>query len=189
VAWNRLRAEPARRYGKPTLVDEQGNADHNWDPTSAVRMRLRAWTAFFAETTLVFWNTSAYKGYSAAAGNIYLGPQERGYVRVLARYMHGFDPRAHVVTATVHGPAGLRAYALRGPREYGLYLVDGARHSTQVSGAQVVVDPARAGRAVWTDPATGAALGVARVRAGRQALAVPPFTTDAALEVTPLNPR
>ena len=148
VAWQRLRAEQARRYGKPTLVDEQGNAGHNWDPGSAVRMRLRAWTAFFAEATLVFWNTSATKDYAAEAANVYLGPVERGYVRVLARYMRGFDPRARVVTASVLGRSGVRAYALRGPAQYGLYLVDGASHSAQVTGARVVVSPARAGRAV-----------------------------------------
>src|SRR5262249_22835891 len=137
VAWERLRAEPARAHGKPTLVDEQGNSGHNWDTTSAVRMRLRAWTAFFAEATLVFWNTSATKDYESESANIYPGPQERAYIRVLAAYMRGFDPLARVVTAPVSGGPGLRAYALRGPRDYGLYLVDGASHTTTVTGAHV----------------------------------------------------
>ncbi len=184
VAWQRLRAEPARSDAKPTLVDEQGNTGHNWDPESAVRMRLRAWTAFFAEATLVFWNTSATKDYASPAGNIYLGPQERGYVRVLARYMRSFDPRARVVAAPTPGSPDLRAYALRGPDEYGLYLVDGRNHSVTVTGAKVVVSPARAGRAVWIDPATGRTLAAAGVAAGRQTLAVPAFTTDAALKIT-----
>lgn len=183
VAWQHLRSEPARRYGKPTLVDEQGNAGHNWDPTSAVRLRLRAWTAFFAEATIVFWNTSATKDYEAGAANVYIGPQERGYVRVLSRWMQGFDPRARVVAATVRTGAGLRAYALRGPREYGLYLVDGASHSQQVAGARVVVNPVQAGRAVWTDPSTGRTLAALHVAAGKQTLAVPPFTTDVALKI------
>jgi hypothetical protein len=165
-------------------VDEQGNAQRNWDPGSAVRMRLRAWTAFFAEATFVFWNTSATKHYFAdEAANIYLGPQERGFVRVLSRWMHGFDPRARVVTPSVPGRTDLRAYALRGPKEYGLYLVDGTSHSTQVKDATVVVDPARAGRAVWTDPATGRTLASLAVHAGRQSLAVPGFTTDVALKI------
>ena len=183
VAWEHLRSEGARRFGKPTLVDEQGNAGRNWDPASAVRMRLRAWTAFFAEATLVFWNTSATKDYQSATANIYLGPVERSYVRVLATYMRGFDPRARAVTAAAHGTAGLRAYALRGPHEYGLYLVDGASHSEQVTGARVVVNPARAGLATWIDPSTGRTLDSSRVKAGRQALAVPAFTTDVALKV------
>jgi hypothetical protein len=97
--------------------------------------------------------------------------------------MHGFDPRARVVTPSVPGRTDLRSYALRGPKEYGLYLVDGASHSTEVKGATVVVDPARAGRAVWTDPATGHTVASLAVRAGRQTLAVPGFTTDVALKI------
>jgi hypothetical protein len=184
VTWQRLRSESARRYGKPTLVDEQGNAGHNWDPTSGVRMRLRVWTAFFGEAALVFWNTSGTKDYTAGAGNVYVGPQERDYIRVLASYVHAFDPRARVVTARVTGAAGLRAYALRGPREYGLYLADGASHDQSVGAAKVTVDPARRGRATWIDPATGRTLATIAVPAGRQTLAVPPFTIDVALKIT-----
>jgi hypothetical protein len=185
VAWQRLRAEPARRFGKPTLVDEQGNAGHNWDPTSAVRLRLRAWTAFFAEAAIVFWNTSATKDYAADAANVYLGPEERGYVRVLSRFTSGFDPRARVVTASVSGATGLRAYALRGPADYGLYVVDGASHSAPVTGTRVVVNPTRGGRATWIDTATGRTLASAYVAAGRQTLSVPRFTTDVALKIVP----
>jgi len=47
--------------GKPVIVGEQGNAGMNWDPRSAVRMRIRAWTALFREIGLVFWNTSESK--------------------------------------------------------------------------------------------------------------------------------
>jgi len=99
--------------------------------------------------------------------------------------MRGFDPRARVVTAAVRGAAGLRAYALRGPRDFGLYLVDGASHTEQVGGASVVVNPGHAGRAVWTDPSTGRTLASLRVAAGRQTLAVPMFTTDVALKIAP----
>jgi hypothetical protein len=87
------------------------------------------------------------------------------------------------VAATVRAGAGLRAYALRGPREYGLYLVDGASHSQPVTGARVIVTPARGGRAVWTNPSTGRTLGSQHVAAGRQTLTVPPFTTDVALKI------
>jgi hypothetical protein len=183
VTWQRLRSEAARRYGKPTLVDEQGNSGHNWDPTSGVRMRLRAWAAFFAEATLVFWNTSGTKDYTANAGNVYIGPQERGYIRVLASYLRGFDPRARVVSTAITGATGLRAYALGGPREYALYLVDGASHTQTVTGAKVAVDPARPGRATWIDPSTGRTLASAKAAAGRQTLTVPPFVTDVALKI------
>jgi len=184
VTWQRLRAEPARQYGKPTIVDEQGNTGTNWDPSSAIRMRLRAWTAFFAEATLVFWNTSAIKDHTADSANIYLGPQERSYIHILAQYMRGFDPAAQVVTAPATGTDGLRSYALRGPHEYGLYLVDGTSHTTPVSGAHVTVSPAHAGHAIWTNPNTGQTLATQNVSAGTQTLTVPTFTTDVALKIS-----
>src|SRR5262249_39593058 len=137
-----------------------------------------------AEAAIVFWNTSATKDYAAEAANVYLGPEERGYIRVLSRYTADFDARSRVVTATVSGHLGLRAYALRGPAEYGLYLVDGSSHSGQGTGARVLVNPAGAGRAKWIDPATGRTLATTRVPAGRQTLTVPTFTTDVALTIS-----
>jgi hypothetical protein len=183
VTWQRIRGEPGAAVGKPTLIDEQGNAGHNWAPRSAVRMRLRLWTAFFGQGTIVFWNTCVEKDYTAAAGNIYLGPEERGYVGVLTRFTRGFDARAAPKAPVVVSGAGIRAYGLRGPREYALYLVDGVTHSVAVSGVRVRVDPEQAGTGTWIDPATGATLATAHVAAGAQVLTAPTFTTDVALEI------
>jgi len=183
VTWSRLRNEPARALGKPTLVDEQGNSGQNWDPTSATRLRLRSWTAFFAEATLVFWNTSWAKDYRAGTANVYLGPVERRFVRILQNYTQGFDPRARVVPARLAPAAAARGYALRGPSEYGLYVVAAGDHTAPTSGLTAIVDPARAGTATWTDPATGRVLATKRVRGGTQTLSVPAFVTDIALEI------
>jgi len=46
-----------------------------------------------------------------------------------------------------------------------------------------VVVPAYAGRAVWTNPATGRTLASHSEKAGRQTFAVPAFTTDIALKI------
>jgi Domain of unknown function (DUF5060) len=183
-AWTRLRNEPARALGKPTLVDEQGNSGQNWDPSSALRLRIRSWIAFFAESTLVFWNTSFAKDYRSSTANVYLGPQERGYVRVLQDYTRPFDPRARVVDASVAPTTAARGYALRGPRDYGLYLVAAGDRSAPTTGATATVDPARAGTAVWTDPASGRVLARQSVKAGSQTIAVPPFTVDVALKIS-----
>ncbi len=184
VAWSRLRRESALSYRKPTLVDEQGNTGLNWDATSALRLRLRSWTAFFAETGLVFWNASFIKNCCPnGTSSVYIGPQERGYVRALQRYTSGFDPRAIVEAAKVAPSGAARAYALRGPRAYGLYLVAAGARTAPLSGVTVTVRPERAGTATWIDPATGRVLRQAKVRAGTQRLAVPPFTTDIALKV------
>src|SRR5205807_3211867 len=121
-AWQRMTAW--KQAGKPVVVGEQGNADQNWDPTSGLRMRLRAWTAFFAEGSLILWNSSFAKDYqNAGAANIYLGPEERGYLAVLQRFTRGFDPRATIASLAISDPGRVRGYALRGPSGYAAYLV------------------------------------------------------------------
>jgi hypothetical protein len=183
--WDKFQHSSAHAVGKPTLIDEQGNVDQNWDTRSAVRMRLRAWTAFFAEGSLVFWNASFAKDYkNAGAANLYLGPQERRYVRVLQNFTAGFDPRAKIASATVSGPAATRGYALRGPSEYAAYIVATENHDSEKTGLKATVDPQRRGTARWIDPDTGKVLRSVSVTAGRQSLAVPAFTTDIALLIS-----
>ena len=171
-----------KQAGKPVVVGEQGNAGRTWDPTSGLRMRLRAWTSFFAEGTLIFWNGSFAKD---GIGNaVYLGPQERRYLRVLQSFTTGFDPRATIVRISPSQPGAVRGYALRGPREYAAYLVAYTNHTSPTSGISVSIDPRAAGSAVWIDPATGAVLARRQVKAGAQRLGVPAFTTDIALQVS-----
>jgi hypothetical protein len=178
--WQRMMSW--KQAGKPVVVGEQGNVGRSWYPTSAVRMRLRAWTAFFAQGTLIFWNASFAKDDVGTA--IYLGPQERGYLRVLERFTHGFDPRAVITTVGISDPGRVRGYALSGPSRYAAYLTAYTNHATPTSGISVTIDPRAPGRAVWISPATGSVLGHTRIRAGRQVLRVPPFTTDVALSVS-----
>jgi hypothetical protein len=177
--WRRMAAW--ERAGKPVIVGEQGNLGRSWYPTSAVRMRLRAWTAFFAQGTLIFWNASFAKD---DVGNaIYLGPQERGYLRVLQRFTNGFDRRASVAPISTNDPSSVRAYALRGPRQYAAYLVNFTNHSSPTTSVRVSIDPRSSGQAEWISPSTGAVLARRKVRSGPQRLAVPAFTTDVALKI------
>ena len=86
------RAIEWKKQGKPVVVGEQGNwidpknppapgVGGVWDDRSALRMRIRNWTAFFNEIAVVFWNTSyARDGHNM---NIWLGPKEREYVRAM----------------------------------------------------------------------------------------------------------
>jgi hypothetical protein len=174
-----------KKAGKRVIVGEQGNSGQNWDPRSALRMRLRAWTAFFAEGTLIFWNSSFAKDYrDRSVANIYLGPLERRYLRVLQGFATGFDRRAAMTPIGISKPELVRGSALRGPRGYAAYLHAYTNHSTPTAGVRVTIDPRAAGTAVWIDPATGRVLARKRVRAGRRVLEVPPFITDVALKVT-----
>jgi hypothetical protein len=186
ATWARVQQSTAHSAGKPTLIDEQGNVDQNWDPGSAIRMRIRSWTAFFAEGTLVFWNASYAKDNKNpnAAANIYLGPEERQYVRVLQSFTRGFDPRATIAKASL-APAGrARSYALAGPRQYALYLVSGGNREGPISGLRVTVSIRHPGTARWIEPASGRALATLKVEAGVRSLPVPSFTTDLALKIS-----
>jgi hypothetical protein len=180
--WHRVTAW--KQPGKPVIVGEQGNTGQNWDPTSALRMRLRAWTAFFAEGTLVFWNASFAKDYrNGGAANLYIGPEERAYLGILQRFTSGFDARAAIATIGISDPGRVRGYALRGPTGYAAYLHAFTDHSAPTTGVSATINAPAPGMAVWISPATGAVIGRQRVHAGAQQLSVPSFTTDVALKV------
>jgi hypothetical protein len=169
--------------GKPVIVGEQGNSGQNWDERSAVRMRLRAWTAFFAEGTIIFWNTSGIKNYRSAAANIYLGPEERGSLNVLQRFTQGFDPRARIVPINASAPATVRGYALSGPREFGAYLHAFRNQAAPTTGVRLTIRARSTGSATWIDPVGGRVLARSTVRRGTRQLVVPPFLVDVALKI------
>ncbi len=169
---------------KPVIVGEQGNQFQNWDDRSALRMRLRSWTTFFAEGALIFWNGSGAKDYrSLGAATIYLGPEERGYLRVLQDFARGFDANAAIATVVVSDPGRVRAYGLSSPTTYAAYLHAYTNHASLTSGINVTIEPRAAGIAMWIEPVTGHVLASQRISAGHQSLVVPAFVTDIALKI------
>jgi len=96
------RIQKAKADGqKPVIFGEQGNAGQNWDDRSALRMRIRSWTAFFNEGSLIFWNSSFAKDYQARAANIYLGPPERMYIANLQTFTKALDADVRIAAMTV----------------------------------------------------------------------------------------
>jgi hypothetical protein len=166
------------------IIGEQGNSGQNWDERSAVRMRLRAWTTFFAEGTLIFWNTSGTKDYRAGSANMYLGPEERGYLRVLQRFTQGFDRRARIVPVDVSAPTNVRGYALSGPRQFGAYLHAFRNPAAPTTGVRLTIQAVSPGSATWVDPAGGRVLARRAIKRGTQQLTVPPFVVDVALKIS-----
>ena len=185
VTWQKF--EQWKRAGKPVIVGEQGNSGQNFDERSGLRMRLRAWTTFFAEGALIFWNNSFAKDYKAGAANIYLGPEERGYLKVLQDFTRGFDARAQITTLQVSNPNLVRGYALSSPTTYATYLHAYTDHANPTTGISVTLESPAAGTATWIEPATGRVLGSQAIAAGTQVLTVPPFTIDIALKITTAN--
>jgi hypothetical protein len=175
----RQMAERWRVWGKPVIFAEQGNKLRNWDSGSALRMRLRTWTALFEEVSLVFWNASWSK---RTFPNIYLGPEERNYIRVLSDFAAKLDSGVTFTPVSVSDP-GVRAYALRSHGVAAVYLHHWSSHTTGSPGVLVKLQtPERASlSAQWIDPATGSIIAGAPVPSGDVAIQSPPFRIDAAL--------
>jgi len=195
LRWQQL-ASKWKQPGKPVIVGEQGNVGMNWDPRSAVRMRIRAWTALFQEIALVFWNTSNSKAamfgghYTPETGaNIYLGPEERGYIRVLQDFASRLDAGVRMSPVSVSSASLVRGYALVSTSSAAFYLQHAANHTTPVENAEISFDFSPFGRQTsigeWVDPATGAVLSRVQVSPRLAKLQVPPFKVDVALFVSP----
>jgi len=185
-----------RQQGKPVIVGEQGNGGMNWDPRSAARMRIRAWTALFQEISLVFWNTSWSKAgmfgghYTPGMGaNIYLGPEERGYIRILHDFASRLDSSVRMAAVSLTSPALVRAYGLASEHASGIYLQHAANHTERVEKAEISFDFSTLGHqqliGEWIDPAKGVVLARVKVPPRLCSLPVPPFQVDIALLVSP----
>lgn len=171
----------AKRHGKPVMFGEQGNSVQNWDPRSALRMRLRSWTAFFEEGVLVFWNSSFAKDYFSGAANLYIGPEERGYIRALQDFTAAVDGDVQRFALTP-SENDVRGYGLQSPRMILGYLHHADNHRSSVRTA-VTVDLPKEGTVIWLEPGTGDVLRSFPLTSGRHTLITPPFVVDLALRI------
>jgi hypothetical protein len=174
---------PWKEHRKPIIFGEQGNNGHNWDPRSGLRMRLRSWSAFFNEGILVFWNTSGFKDNNV---NLYIGPEERGYVRALQAFVQGFPPDIGPARLRVSEPARVRGYGLQSRTLFAAYLHNFSDHERPMVGLSITIDSPVTGRAIWYNPTTGAVVATTSVSLGTRALTVPPFVVDIALKIQPV---
>lgn len=170
---------------KPVIFGEQGNQKVNWDETSAVRMRVRSWAAFFNEAILIFWNSSDRKDYHNAVlnnANIYIGETERGYIKVLQDFTKGVDLQAKKFTFET-GNSSVRSYGLRSSKEvlgYFFHYKNPGRETAFV--LKIGLD--KPGVVTWLDPVSGKELGKVRVTSGAKNIASPVFTQDLAVKIT-----
>ncbi len=187
------RANEWKKHGKPVVVGEQGNTSDRkkpipgvggvWDDRSALRMRIRNWTALFNEIAFIFWNTSyARDGHYM---NIWLGPQERQYVRAMQDFAYRLDKDIRVHTLKVSQPAAVRGYALASERRAGIYLHHFQNHTTRLEGLRLDVDLPGGTKGYWYNPQDASIIKIIDIAAGMNELEVPPFTVDLVLLVTP----
>lgn len=169
--------KPAHQIRKSLTPNEYGIINRH------TRMRIRNWTALFHEIALVFWNTSYAK--DGHFMNIYLGPEERRYVRVMQDFAYRLDRDVRMTLIKVSNPKAVRAYGLASTIHAAAYLHHCASHTTSVKNLQVTLDVPKAGKAVWYSPEDGKIVGQTEMHAGRQMLEVPSFQIDIALFIQP----
>ncbi|HUU30430.1 MAG TPA: DUF5060 domain-containing protein [archaeon] len=188
------RAREWKKYHKPVIVGEQGNRTDRknppppgvggvWDERSAVRMRIRNWTALFNEIAFIFWNTSYAK--DGHYMNIWLGPKEREYVRAMQDFSYCLDADVIMAPVTVSDPARVRAYGLASKERAGVYLHHFKDHTDPVNDLKIALNVPKAATGYWYSTGTAAILGSFDTPAGRQTFTVPGFTVDLALLITP----
>ena len=160
-------------------------AGGTWDPDSAFRMRVRNWTALFREISFVYWNTSYAR--DGHVMNMWLGPQERSYVRAMQDFAYRLDKDVKISPVTVSDASAVRAYGLASKERAGAYLFHFKDVNMDIKGLKLTLEVPKAAKAYWYDPATAA---IKRIDgpAGRQTLEVPPFKQDLALLISPDGP-
>ncbi|MBI4658617.1 MAG: DUF5060 domain-containing protein [Verrucomicrobia bacterium] len=191
------RAAAWKKFGKPVIVGEQGNHATKeqlqtpgiggvWDIESAVRMRIRNWTALFNEIAFIFWNTSYAK--DGHYMNIWLGPEERQYVHAMQDFARSLDNDVKILPVAVSDPSRVRAYALASSSKAGVYVHHFSDHEAPVTNLAVTLDVPKPAAGYWYLPENAAILARFEARAGRQTFAAPPFAIDLALLITPDGP-
>ncbi len=181
-AWSEITNK--KSWNKPIIFGEQGNSVQNWDPLSALRMRIRSWTAFFAEGIFIFWNSTFAKDYfNPIAANIYLGPEERGYIRALQDFTSVADSSIHQMTITPSNPTAVRGYGLQSPKVILGYFHHYSSHSTSVSTSfNLTLD--QPSTVYWINPADNGLIKAENLSSGNQFLISPPFPIDLAMWIS-----
>jgi len=178
--------DPHRAHGKPIIYGEYGNSSCNVISNNALQARCRAWTAFFREAALAWWemNWSDHYCPGNGAANLYVGPDERRYFRHLQRFTTNLDPGARVGnTWSYTSSAGMRGYELRSDSSVYIYVKDTSSFTRTVSDLRVTFQSPGSGTAYWFSPQTGDTLGQAAVTSGSRTLTAPSFTLDIALKL------
>jgi len=188
------RAQQWKRAGKPVIVGEQGNhIDKSkpvppgvggvWDDRSALRMRIRNWTALFNEIAVVFWNTSyARDGHYM---NIWLGPKEREYVRSMQDFAYRLDKDVRMHAVSGSRPEAVQAYALASGHKAGVYLHHFKDHTGRIEDLRIELDLPGGAKGYWYNPEDASIAKIVEIAPGLNRLDVPPFAVDLALLVTP----
>ena len=168
-------------YQKPVVLGEQGNGPFNWDETSATRMRVRLWSSFFNQGIVTFWSMSDTKGVPRAKpywANIYLGEEERKYVRYLQDFIKDFPLESKPFNIVTNN-SGIRGYGLQSENNLAGYFFHFADYKSPTS-FSVNLSLQKPGVIEWYNPVNGKVLRKDMCSNKNCFVSSPIFTTDLA---------
>ena len=179
-AWEMITSR--KSWNKPIIFGEQGNSVQNWDSRSALRMRIRSWTTFFAEGMFIFWNLSGVKDYFSGAANIYLGPEERRYIRAMQNFTSHADTAIQQITIIPSNPSNVRAYGLQSPKIIMGYFHHYSSHTSNIT-TSFNLALSKAGIIYWINPANDSIIQTSPIGIGIQNITSPAFNIDLAMRI------
>jgi hypothetical protein len=171
-------------YPKPVVFAEQGNYQSNDDQTSADRMRIRAWTAFFQQGILMFWNQSDSTNIKVGENlnaNIYLGDVERSYTRILQNFSQSFPLDSKSVQYALD-KFGVRGYGLISDSINAGYFYHYSSPFTPTT-FTLTISTKSEGEIQWFNPSTGNIIKTEECPAIRCNVTSPSFTTDVSFKL------
>ncbi len=170
------------QWQKPIVFSEEGNKYVNWDETSAVRMRVRVWTSFFNDASLIFWNVSGTKKFTSTKNaNIYIGPDERRYIKVFQNTINSLSSD-YQSTMLLMDNTGTHYYAVTSDSQLLAYFFHYADPSQETS-AHVSLYFTKEGVGQFINPENGDVLNSVKIAAGWNTVTIPSFACDIALKI------
>jgi len=170
----------AKMWNKPVIFSEVGNTQMSWDLDSARRMRIKAWTAFFNQAILIFWNDPRTLFYNDGNANIFLGDTEVNYLEILKNFISGIESDMSVFTISTNNPT-IRSYAISSSQGVLAYLVNS--NTDNMTTTTILFTAERDGILEWISPDTGKILQQNQVTKGNNNLPTPSFSVDLALKL------
>ena len=180
--------EKYKQYSKPVVFGEQGNKDLNWDETSAARMRIRSWVAFFNEAIIIFWNLSDDKSFYDPVlqnANIFIGKEERSFMKILQDFTKNISLAVEIIPLPIDNKS-VRSYGLQSDKELLGYFFHHSNQDKQTT-FSLNVSMSRSGTLNWVDPVTGKVISSIQLKEGLHTILSPDFSVDLALKAVYLE--
>lgn len=168
---------------KPVVFAEQGNLGANFDATSGIRMRVRAWTAFMEQAILIFWNQSESKNHASGIfpANLYIGSEERSYISILERLTSSFSLSSSKSEYNL-SKDGVRGYGIASDSRNLIYFFHYKSPFTRTK-FSMMINTRNGGDIEWLEPSDGKVLQTGHCNPGYCQVSSPSFTTDVVLAV------